>query len=233
MAVPALAGANSLGGSGNNQFTVEAWIYPSQLVGADAIYTVNQWNTGVVHFLVNGSSIRFTVANSVNANGSQHDANFPSSGAIGTGQWAYVAVVYDDTIPSAILYIDGKPVNTNFYSTTYAISLDVGAIGVQTDGGDPPFAGLIDEFAIYTNALSASRIQTHYTAAFVQPCRPTLSIVKSDSQLTIGWNTTGFILQETSNLLNATFWVDVPVATNSPVTVPINNTSMFYRLRNQ
>ncbi len=231
--VPALGSATSLGGSGNHQVTIEAWIDPAQLSGADSIYTVDTWQNGIVHLLVNGSSIRFTVGNSVNVNGSQDDANFPSSAAIAVGQWAYLAVVYDDSVPSSTLYINGQSVATNYYSTTYPISLNSGAIGVQTDGGDPPYSGLIDEFAIYTNALTAAEIQAHYAAALSQQPHPTLSIGRSGNEIVISWNGTGFTLQETTNLMNSASWVDVPDATNSPVTVPIGNSLSFYRLRSQ
>jgi hypothetical protein len=232
VAVPALGAAPSLGGSGNNQVTIEAWIEPQQLSGAEAIYAVNIWANGVVHFLVNGSSIRFTVGNSVNADGSPDDANFPSSPDIGIGTWAYAAVVYNGATPSAVLYINGQPVSTNFYSATYPIALNAGAIGVQTDGGDPPFSGLIDEFAIYTNALSAARIQEHYAAASMVP-PPMLSMEQSGNMAAISWDLAGFVLQDTTNLLNNKIWVDVLGASNSPVTVPITNISMFYRLRSQ
>ncbi len=227
VAVPPLGSAiYSLGGSGNNQVTVEAWIDPAQLSGADSIYTVDTYNTGILHFLVNGSSIRFSVANNT-----PNDVNFPSSPAIAIGQWAYLAVVYNDTVSNATLYINGEPVSTNIYTMAGPVSLDTAAIGVQTDGGDPPYSGLIDEFAIYTNALSAARVQEHYLAALAP--LPSLSISKSGGGVTVSWNTTGFILQETTNSLNNASWLDIPNATNSPVTVPIGTSSSFYRLRSQ
>jgi hypothetical protein len=141
-----------------------------------------------------------------------------------------VAVVYDDTTLGAILYVNGQPLGTNFFTASGPVSLDAASIGVQTDGGDPAYAGLIDEFAIYTNALSAARILEHYAAALAP--LPTVSIGKSGNTATMSWGQTGFTLQETPSLNNAN-WVDVPGATNSPVNVPITNSSMFYRLRNQ
>ena len=224
VAVPALAAANSLGGSGDNQATFEVWIKPSQLSGADAIYTVDQWHTGIVHLLVNGGSIRFTVATP------PYDVNYPGSPAIAPGQWTHVAVVYDATASTATLYLNGDPWSTNDYTTTTVpVSLDAGAIGVQTDGGDPPYNGLIADFAIYTNVLSSARIQEHYAAALVPP--PELSISRSGNEIIISWKTTGFMLQEILQSLNNASWVDIPGATNSPATLPITNRSMFYRLR--
>jgi hypothetical protein len=226
VAVPALAGANSLGGSGNNQCTIEAWINPAQLGGANAIYTANQWNTGIVHLLENGTSIRFTIA------APPYDVNFPFSPAIAAGNWTYVAVVYDAVAATATLYLNGEPAGTyNYTTTTVPVSLDAASIGMQMDGGSPAFTGLIDEFAVYTNALSSARIQEHYVAA-IAPL-PTISIGQSGHMATISWGQAGFVLQSTASLQGNPIWVDVPGATSSPATVPITNSSMFYRLRGQ
>jgi hypothetical protein len=226
VAVPALAGANSLGGSGNNQCTIEAWINPQQIGGANAIYTMNQWNTGIIHVLENGTSVRFTVA------APPYDVNFPSSPAIAAGKWTYMAVVYDAVAATATLYLNGQPAGTyNYTTTTVPVSLDAGSIGIQMDGGDPAFTGLIDEFAVYTNALSIARIQEHFVAATAP--LPTISIGQSGSLATISWGQAGFILQSTAGLKSNPIWVNVPGATNSPVSVPITNSSMFYRLMAQ
>jgi hypothetical protein len=160
--VPALGAASSLGGSGNDQVTIEAWINPAQVPGS--VYAVDQWSTGIPHFIAEGggTSMRFTLANSA-----PDDLNFGPTPAIAAGKWAYVVVVYDDTTLGAALYVNGEPVGTNYFTAAGTVSLDAGAIGVQTDGGDPPFNGLIDEVAVYTNALSLARIQEHYLAGTV------------------------------------------------------------------
>jgi hypothetical protein len=62
------------------------------------------------------------------------------------------------------------------------------------------------------------------------PASPTLVFVEQGNQLVLSWTGTGFTLQSAESLSNSA-WIDVPGATNSPVTVTLGSASAFYRLR--
>lgn len=229
--VPALGDADSLGGNGNNQFTIECWIDPQSATGA-AIYA-NNWQLGALNYLWDwtGPGIQF----SLNGNATGGTTVFDSNPTIPVGQWTYVTTVYNDnnTASNVVVYVNGQAVGTNVFTTAVPVDFELGQIGAQTGAGGRFFYGLMDDFAIYTNALSAADIQAHYAAALLPPPPPTLSVGKSGDQIALSWNASGFILQESTNLMNLAGWVNVPAGTNSPVTVPTENTSMFYRLTSQ
>ena len=159
VAVPALGGAVSLGGNGNDRLTIEAWVQPQVFNGIEAIYAP-PWKQGAVHLHWWGASdIRF----SVNGN-TPTDVDFFSP-LIAAGQWAYLAAVYDDRMCNVTLYVNGLPVGTNAYTAAGPVDLEAGWIGEFSGGRF--YDGLIDEFAVYTNALSVARVQEHYAAGIV------------------------------------------------------------------
>lgn len=229
VAVPPLAGAVSLGGGGNDQFTIECWINPQSIAGA-AIYTYDGWDTGALHFLWNwtGPGIQF----SLNGNTTPGTTVFDSNPPISTGQWTYVAAVYhsDNTTSDVIVYINGQSIGTNVFTTAVPVDFEPAEIGAWSNGGRN-FSGWMDEFAIYTNALSAAQVQDHYNAAWNSQSLPTILISKSSNGIAISWDGTNLVLQKNTNLLNSAGWEDVSGATNSPANMPIENNSMFYRLR--
>jgi len=75
-------------------------------------------------------------------------------------QWYYLALTFDGT--NAITYINGSPQATN-NATGFAPAAGAdGHIGSGQGAGWSPFVGGIDEFAFYTNVLTASQVLNHY-----------------------------------------------------------------------
>jgi hypothetical protein len=234
VSVPAVGGAQSLGGSGNDQFTIEGWIRPQLFTADESIYSVDDNVFGVQilwGWFANPQDIHVIL-----------QANTPAgvdffSPALGVGQWTHVAVVYNQALSDLVVYINGAPLGTNIYTTANVVNFDPAQLGLESDGQNPPYYGLLDEFAIYTNALSTARIQDHYLAGVTAPPGPPLSIGKSGNEVTLSWNAgvwagSGFTLQlqQNGNLQDQASWTDVPNATNSPVTLPLGSSSTFYRL---
>jgi hypothetical protein len=96
------------------------------------------------------------------------------------------------------------------------------------DRGDgAPFAGRVDEVAVYSGVLSASRIQAHYAAAAAaQP--PAISLTRTGDSITLSWPK-GVLYQ--SDTLTGTFTlVD---GASSPFTVTPTGQGKFYLLRTQ
>jgi hypothetical protein len=227
-----LGSALCFGGAGDNEFTIECWINPLSLDGA-AIYTYDGWDTGALHFLWNwiAPGLQFAMdGNSINGT-----PVFDSDPPIPLNQWTHVVAVYTGRGISSnvVAYVNGLSVGTNVFTSAVSVDFEPAEIGACSDGGRF-FDGLIDEFAIYTNALSADRVLAHYDAALRPPQAPTLSITNSGKgTATLSWSANGFVLQMTTNLNDASHWVDVPNVTNRSINVSFGGASTFYRLKSQ
>jgi hypothetical protein len=93
------------------------------------------------------------------------------------------------------------------------------------DRGDgAPFAGRVDEVAVYSGVLSASRIAAHYYAG--QP--PQITVTRSGANLTISWPT-GVLYQAD----NAGGPYTIVTGAISPYPVTSTAARKFYLLRSQ
>ena len=83
---------------------------------------------------------------------------FIETTALATGIWTHVAVTLSGD--TATLYVNGSPVASNPSVTINPSDFKPGAnfIGKSQFGGDALFSGLIDEFRVYNNALSAGAV---------------------------------------------------------------------------
>jgi hypothetical protein len=225
VAVPALASARSLGGVGNNQFTIEAWIHPTNYHTFEMVYGNYPWQDGAINYqLVDNDGIRFSM-----------DGGSPagdlSSPFFGPDQWAYVVITYDGSANEFRMEVNGQLFDDEFFACD-ARDFEPAEIG-NWAGGGRQFSGLISSFAIYTNVLSPAEIQAHYAAALLRLAPPTLSVGMVGNQIALSWSANGFLLQESANLTNQAGWMNVPGGANSPVYGAIEQTSMFYRLIGQ
>ena len=80
--------------------------------------------------------------------------------AVANGAWHHVVATYDGTVMRA--YIDGAAATGSGVTTT--INTVAGDHWIGTTGSDF-FNGSIDEVALYTRALSAADVASHYQAA--------------------------------------------------------------------
>jgi hypothetical protein len=146
--------------------TIATWVYVTTSQNWQRIFDI-----GVNAHLTNNTSTGTHYMNLVPQNGSTSLAFYItqngygaeqmlSSGALAAGAWKHVAVVLGSGQGS--LYIDGVAVSTNT-----ALSLrpnDLGAIdyaylGKSQFSADAYFDGKLDEFRVYSRALSAAEIQ--------------------------------------------------------------------------
>lgn len=84
--------------------------------------------------------------------------------------WHHVVVTKD--ADDAFVYIDGADVTVfddddTAEDGTYAL-----VIAADVDGQAEPFAGSLDEVAVYDYALSAEQVLAHYTAGITAPAEP-------------------------------------------------------------
>ncbi len=228
IAVPALGS--------NNQVTIEVWARPRSFgvtspgnpphSSYNSIYTADDYVSGALHthFVGQSPSQRWQVA--INPN--HTDIDFGNAGWFPSDAWVHLVATHDSAARRTIAYVNGRAIFTNNSSTTVLVSLAAAHIG-NWIGRQNWFDGFLDEFAIYTNALSASRIQTHYQTAIGNPV---LLSTQTTNSLTFSWAGPGFRLQSNTNLANAASWINVSAGSNSPVSVTISNSSLrFFRLK--
>jgi hypothetical protein len=81
-------------------------------------------------------------------------------------QWVHLVCTYDGAVAS--FYVNGSLVSSAAlaYVPNSLYPMSIGAGANDTTAGNYFFPGRIDEVAIYTNALSATQVQSHYAAAF-------------------------------------------------------------------
>jgi len=145
-----------------------------------------------------------------------------SPGDLGSGNWVHLVNTYDGA--NWKLYRNGVQISTTPTSPG-AVPVDIGdwAIGSTGNGWADPFAGAVDEVAIYNYALSSSRIASHYSMAVLGP-NP-LKIVKSGANVIITWPA-GTLQQAT-----AVGGPYADVVASSPLTTPATGTPHYYRIR--
>ena len=179
------------------------------------------------------------------ANGSQPGGDVTGTNRVDDGAWHQLVGVYDGT-NSEYLYVDGQPTA----SATNATALVTGNANDLWIGGDPDsgafqlFNGVIDEPAIFNNALSAAQVQQLFVSAGTAPASPPvfISITAGNSStntptLTLIWSATAgrnYQLQYKTDL-SQTNWTTLTnlTATLSTVTAsdgPDTDPQRFYRV---
>jgi hypothetical protein len=161
-------------------FTVEAWVFPTNAATASTIVAqtgpvgtgglngssnLAGWslNLGFIPSLgINQpNTVSFHVYNGVGAVGGA-EAVF-STNSLSLSTWHHVVGVFDGV--NAMLYVDTIPgiVMAPMTGTQALDTWDPLTIGCGRGLNNNRFAGSLDEIAIYTNALSLSRITAHFS----------------------------------------------------------------------
>ena len=165
----------------NGSFTVEAWLNPAlqgNLGNAQAPFN-NQFNdvdgnrVGWDFFQraaatqtpdAHGPGFSFRMFNGTSGSEDQTTVFNLTGGNYLPGQWCHLVAVYDATVPSATLYLNGVQVaqSTSPNGSYVANTNSPFAIGGYPDGSQNPFIGAIDEVALYNGPLSADQVLAHY-----------------------------------------------------------------------
>lgn len=141
--------------SGTMPMTLEGWVRTSSTSNQNILAVGNSAATRSTGIGVNPSGNAFAFSNG--SGGTYYTA---TGGAARTGQWVHVVGVFQTSGIS--VYVNGSPT-----SLTQAIGSSTGydriVCGAWINNLDPTF-GSIDEVAVYSTALSQSRILAHYNA---------------------------------------------------------------------
>ncbi len=180
----------SLGGINlpSNQFTISTWIYAtdftthpegriiSKASGSSA--NQHQWMLSTIQ---EGGEIRLRFR--LNVDGTTHTL-IANSGALSINEWIHVAASYDGTMR---LYKDTLLVGEATHMGNITSNSDPVAIGNQPQG-DRPFAGLIDELCIFSEALELTDLDDLYNSGNGGVCQQT--VMQDDLIFTNGFEAT-------------------------------------------
>ena len=150
--------ANSLFDFSNGQGTVEALVYLNHATLADQTLFAVAYDETTYSYALKANAAGNGL---VFANGTETLSWSLAPSLI--GRRAHIAFVFNNTT-NVTPYLDGQPLETKSQSGFAAsgYSAYIGSLGPSAS----QCAGTIGELAIYTNALSGSAIQTHYTKYF-------------------------------------------------------------------
>jgi hypothetical protein len=227
-----------------NALTIEAWVYPTS---AGSYYNiVSKWNlpdwlqTSYTTALGPDGRLGFGVC----ASGDQSitpPVSTTSTNSVPTNQWTHFAATYDGS--ALRVYLNGicedqVPYNQGIFPGTDPLA--IGSAGAFASGQViSPFAGLIDEPAIYNRALSAAEIQAIYYARSSGKCPlprvVALTISQTGSNVRLAWpvSAAGFLLQESSSIAGNWGSSSAPVAIQGDENVAVialTGEAKFYRL---
>jgi len=182
-----------------NDFTICAWVKPASLDTWARIFDFGS-----------GSATNMFLTTKESANGKPRfgikisnsaEQQIDAGSALTTGTWVHIAVTLSGS--TGTLYINGAVSGTNT-----AMSFKPSGMGSTTQNylgksqySDPYLNGAIDDFRIYTRALSAGEISL--LAAGPLPAPQNVTASPGSSQIALSWsavsNATGYTIQRASN----------------------------------
>jgi hypothetical protein len=153
----------------NDSFTIELWMNKANPVGSggtsdneviigrdDPASTQLHWWFGVLNTT---GGARFQLRDT----GGQYMAALDGP-KVDDGQWHHMAVVRNAATDMVLLYVDGDEIDSDSYDWTNGFSLPNVATNIGWIDLTPfyHYDGIIDEIAVYDEALSAPQIADHY-----------------------------------------------------------------------
>lgn len=145
-------------------YTLEAWVKPDALVGADRlIFLTNATFQEAISLLMDAGSDQIWVRIRNSTNTTTVDTTGATS--IPTGSWSHLVMSADSTSGMCILYLNGHPDGGGLY--TAPLSGDYGCfIACANYGGAPGqmLDGLCNNVRVYNKALSADEVARNYYA---------------------------------------------------------------------
>jgi hypothetical protein len=166
----------------SNGMTLEAWIMPTELRAWTRMFMLNNNTNGngnqPIGLLRNGASddLVFVVPG----------AGLTAPGGLTLNTWRHVV----GTVTAggwATLYIDGQKVTEGQAAPVATTLRSLGYIGKSEWNQDAPFAGGIDEVALYNRALLPDRVAVHYAIGRGVPLS-SISVQAEENPITIAWS---------------------------------------------
>ncbi len=179
-----------------NEITIETWINPDSITGQNR-GIVSKYDFPIqasyLLFLTSSGNPVFAVYQS-NGAGGFLIRSVRSANTIPVGTFTHLAATFNTSGQVMKIYVNGVETSTSLdnpdtITSIYDSNVPV-RIGSYIESGSPlVFDGLIDEPSIYNRALSASEIQSAFTAGSDGKCLP--QCVQAPSNLVSWWRAEG------------------------------------------
>lgn len=147
--------------------SVEMWFKMSTPAAVSYLFQVrNATITSEFRVSMETTGALSVVANPTGTN----SASFTTAATtFGDNQPHHLVLTYNDAGDTATLYVDGTSVGSGtVLGTSKLVEVTSVGAGAQANG-NTRMAGVIDEFAIYSTALSSTRVSDHYAAGVGSP----------------------------------------------------------------
>jgi hypothetical protein len=187
----------------STNFTVELWVYPTAVSGLYSPLSSRNTPYGPqgAMFYANGGLWQFAIG------GGPASWQNIMGPAVALNQWTHLVGTFDGHTQA--LYINGQSVGSQgaVLSPNTEAPLNIGA-GVNDGSAQFKWPGLIDEVAIYTNALTAAQVHDHYLLGTFGTVNDSPPVIKHQPQplsLYVG-STASFTVQAVSTLPMSYQW---------------------------
>ena len=214
-----------------NDCTIATWVKQTTASAWARIFDFGTGQTANM-FLTPQNGANNFIRFGITTNGGGGEQQITGTAALPTGIWKHVAVTLSGS--NGVLYVDGVPVGTNSAMTLKPSSLGnttLNNIG-KSQYADPYLNAQVDEFRIYSGALSAGEVATLVTPL----AAPTgLTAVAGDGQATLSWNAVvnASSYQVLRSLTSGGPYAPIAVVTNPGYTdaALLNGTNYFYGVK--
>jgi fibronectin type 3 domain-containing protein len=211
-----------------NDFSISTWVKVDTNATWSRIFDFGSGTTTNLYLtpVSSANTVRFAIT----TNNSWNEQQLNSASVLSTGVWHHVAVTLSGS--KGVLYIDGAVVNTN-----NSMTLKPSSLGSTTQNyigksqySDPYLKGGVDDFRIYSRALSPTEVAA--VANLVPPTPTGLAATAGNAQVALSWNTSsGATSYKVKRSLTSGSGYTA-IATNASVTFTntglTNGTAYFY-----
>jgi autotransporter-associated beta strand protein len=167
-----------------NDFTISAWVKQTTISTWSRIFDFGT-GTGTYMFLTPRNGRNNLIRFAITVGGGGGEQQIDGTAALPTGVWTHVAVTLSGS--TGVLYVNGMPVGTNSAMTLKPSSLGSTTLNYigKSQYNDPYLNGQVDEFRIYSKALSPGEVATLVTP-LAAPAN--LTATAGGSQIALSWN---------------------------------------------
>ena len=196
-----------------NNFTIAMWVHPDSIrTGARIFDFGNDTDHSMFLALANSGSIQFAIRTPA-----VPEQQLAATSVLPAGTWSHIAITLSGT--AGRLYVNGQTVAAN-----RSMSLRPSSLGItqqnwigRSQGPDPYFEGMIDDFRIYNRALTAPEI--HVLRGLSAPSTPKLIARAGHASADLAW---------TSALGATNYHVKRSVSSGGPYTHIATVSSAFF-----